>query len=193
MKSTLRTFLAVELDAPVRDRAETLMGQFRGVAADVKWVERQNLHLTLKFLGDVPTTDMPQIIQAVTQAVAETNPFELEIHGAGAFPDLRRPRTIWLGVREGDEPMRVLHRQVESALKKLHYPPEGRKFTAHLTIGRVRGGGPTLADLGRLLQEHADTPLGRTSVEEVVVFTSHLDRSGPIYEAIGRAPLGRST
>jgi 2'-5' RNA ligase len=190
MKATLRTFVAVEIDLPVRDRAESLIGQFRGVPADVKWVDRQNLHLTLKFLGDVPTTDTPQIIQAVTQAVAEIEPFRLEIRGAGAFPDLRRMRTIWLGVRAGAEPMIALERQVESALKKLRYPPEGRRFTPHLTIGRVRGGGPALVDLGRLLQEHAEDEVGPTSVEEVVVFASHLDRLGPTYEALGRAPLG---
>ena len=190
MNTTLRTFLAVEIDLPVRDRAEALIHQFRGVPADIKWVDRQNLHLTLKFLGDVPATDTPQIIQSVTQAVADTEPFQLEIHGAGAFPDLRRPRTIWFGARDGAEPMAALHRQVESALKKLHYPPEGRKFSPHLTIGRVRGSGPALADLGRLLQEHAEDDVGRTSVEEVVIFASHLDRSGPTYEALGRAPLG---
>jgi 2'-5' RNA ligase len=189
MKPTLRTFLAVEIDLPVRDRAESLIRQFRTVPADVKWVDRQNLHLTLKFLGDVPVTDTPQIIQAITMAVAETQPFQLEIHGAGAFPDLRRPRTLWFGVRAGAEPMVALHRQVESALKKLHYPPEGRKFSPHLTIGRVRDGGPALADLGRLLQEHAEADIGHTPVKEVVVFASHLDPTGPTYEALGRAPL----
>ena len=87
--------------------------------------------------------------------------------------------------------MAALFRQTESALKKLRFPPEGRKFTPHLTIGRVRSGGPTLADLERLLQEHADDEIGRTSVEELVIFASHLDRSGSTYEALGRAPLGR--
>jgi RNA 2',3'-cyclic 3'-phosphodiesterase len=190
MKQTVRTFIAVEIEEPVRDRAQGLIETFRQVPADVKWVEWQNLHLTLKFLGEVPLMETAEIIRAVARAAAEVPPFELEIRGAGAFPNLDRPRTVWLGANEGGDAMSDLAVRIERALKKLGYPPEGRKFKPHLTIGRVRGGGPELAQLGRLLAEHADDDLGRSSVEEVLVFGSHLGPGGSTYEVLGHAALG---
>jgi len=190
MKQQVRTFVAVELDPAIRSGAAELIEKLRAVPADVKWVAAENMHLTVKFLGDVDVREIHHVCQAVTLAVAELAPFSLEVRGAGAFPNLHRPRTIWLGVREGAEAMTELARRVESELAKLGFPKEGRPFQAHLTIGRIRHGGPELADLGRLVQQHAEQEIGDTSVDELVVFSSELTRSGPIYEPLGHASLG---
>jgi 2'-5' RNA ligase len=190
MKSTLRTFIAVELDEAVRARAGELIGALRASPADVKWVDTHNLHLTLKFLDEVPLTEIPAVCAAVAAAAAKVEPFEMEVRGAGAFPNAGRPRTIWLGAREGVEPMAALHKHLEDALAKLGFRKEHRRFQTHLTIGRVRHSGPALAQLGDLLWQYADFDAGRISVDELVVFSSELDRTGPIYEALGRAPLG---
>ena len=190
MKSTIRTFVAVEINAAIRERAGKLIESLRSAPAEVKWVDVNNLHLTLKFLGDVPSREIAQVCRAVERGAAETAPFGLEICGAGAFPNARRPRTLWLGVGAGEAEMVALHGHLEKPLKKLGYRTEHRRFHPHLTIGRVRRGGLGVTDLGELVEQRADFPAGEVKVSQVVVFSSRLDRTGPTYEALGRAKLG---
>ena len=156
----------------------------------MKWVEPHNLHLTLKFLGDVPEREIAEVCRAVQRGAAEVKRFELEVRGAGAFPNAARPRTVWLGAGAGAEQMVMLHDRVEVPLAELGYREEHRRFQSHLTIGRVRGGGPGIAELGKLLQQHADFMAGRMTVGKVTVFSSTLTPAGPIYEVLGTAPLG---
>ncbi len=191
MKRIIRTFIAVEINTATRQRAGELVETFRAAPADAKWVAPENMHLTLKFLGDVPATEIARICKAVEQGAVEVGPFELEVRGAGAFPDARRPRTVWLGVGAGEPEMAVLHRQIEGPLKKLGFRPEHRRFHSHLTLGRVRRGGIGVAELGELIEQHADFLAGRVQVGQVVIFSSQLDRSGPTYEVLGRAKCGR--
>lgn len=190
MKQTARTFIAVEMDESVRAAAARLIRALAASQADVKWVEPHNLHLTLKFLGEVPLEEIPAVCEAVQRAVAGIEPFRLELMGAGAFPNTRRPRTLWLGAGEGQVEMAALKQAVEHGLKKLGYRPEGRKFKTHLTLGRVRRGGPGMARLAELLAEHASYPAGASAVEEVTVFASELTPEGPVYSALSRAELG---
>ena len=190
MKNTIRTFVAVEINASVRARADAMMRQLAAVAAGIKWVEAHNLHFSLKFLGDVPLVETPKICKAVEAAAATIEPFELDVQGAGAFPHSGQPRTLWLGAGAGGEQLVALAEAIEAALKKLGYPPEGRPFQPHLTIGRVRQGDRVPAEFGKLIQEQAEKSFGQTTVDEVVVFSSRLDRAGPTYEALGHAPLG---
>jgi 2'-5' RNA ligase len=190
MKHTLRTFLAVEIDAAIRARAGELIKALGAAPADVKWVETHNLHLTMKFLDEVPVGQIAEVCQAVEQGAAHVEPFELEIRGAGAFPNAGRPRTIWLGAGDGADQMVTLHQHVENALAKRGFRKEHRRFQPHLTIGRVRHAvGRAVAALGDLVWRYAEFEAGRQTVHEVVVFSSTLDRAGPIYEALGRAPL----
>ncbi len=190
MKQTIRTFVAVEMDPAIRRAARGLIEKFRTAGADVGWAAPENMHLTLKFLGDVRDADVPPVCEAVGEAVAGVTPFELEIRGAGAFPNLSRPRVIWLGAAEGDEAMASLADRIEAVLESLGFAREARRFHAHLTLGRVRRGGPALSALARLVEEHAAAQIGRTPVEEVVVFSSQLKPTGAVYEALSRASLG---
>ena len=190
MKKTLRTFVAVELSGPVRARAEELIAALDGTAAQVKWVEPHNLHITLKFLGDVHERAIIDVCRAVAQGAAEVEPFDLQLRGAGAFPNAARPRTVWLGAAEGTPEMVVLHDRVEAELAKLGFRKEHRRFQTHLTIGRVRGGGPGIAQLGERLQQHADFPAGRMTVDKLTVFASTLTPAGSIYDVLGTARLG---
>ena len=190
MKNTIRTFIAVEIDAAVRNRAEELTAALRAARADVKWVEANNLHLTLKFLGDVPAEQIPEVSAAVAGAVAGRQPLELEIRGAGAFPNANRPRTVWLGGGSGQQELAAVQERIDAALEELGFRREDRAFQVHLTIGRVRSGGPAIGELAKLLRQHADFQAGRSAVGEVVVFSSQLTPKGPIYQALSRAKLG---
>lgn len=192
MKKTLRTFVAVEIDTPIRTAAGELIAALGDTAANVKWVEPQNLHLTLKFLGDVHQREIPQVCRAVAIGASKAEAFEFEVRGAGAFPNAARPRTVWIGGGNGKEPMVVLHDRVEAALAELGFREEHRRFQPHLTIGRVRGVGPGIAELGELLQQRADLSIGRMRVRKVTVFSSALTPNGPIHEVLGTAPLGKA-
>ena len=168
----------------------SLIERLSSTAAKVRWVEPHNLHLTLKFLGDVDLLDIPELSEAVTGAVAELPPFEIEALAAGAFPDLHNPRTVWLGIGRGAEEMVELHGAVERALTTLGFRREQRRFRPHLTLGRVRGTGLGNLELSERLGKLADFPGGMSSVEEVVVFSSELGRDGSVYEVLATAALG---
>lgn len=189
MPDSLRTFFAVEIDKQARERAGDWIRKLAAVNADVKWVASENLHWTLKFLGDVPAVDTPRIIEAVSQAVAGFGTFDLELRGLGAFPNARRPQTIWVGAGQGTDKMTDLHGRVDTALKKLHFRPEERRFVPHLTLGRLRSFNAPLAELSQLLAQNANTSIAVSPATEVVLFASYLDRTGPTYQALGRAKL----
>ena len=115
-------------------------------------------------------------------------PFDLEIGTAGAFPNSNRPRTLWIGANAGSEQMAELHDYVALELAELGFQDEERRFQTHLTIGRTRSG-KNVAELGQLLKQHADFLAGRMRVEKATVFSSRLERGGPIYEALSTARL----
>ena len=189
MAKTLRTFIAVEVTRAAREQAARLIRELAGTPAAVKWVEPENLHLTLKFLGEVDMRQSAAVCQAVRTAVAELDVFTFHLHGAGAFPSSDQPRTLWVGVDDGQEDLIQLHDNVEAALAPLDFRSDGRRFVPHMTIGRVRYGRRGVAELGAEIESHADVDLGPVPVREVIVYSSELTRNGPYYEALDRAPL----
>lgn len=190
MSQRIRTFIAVEADPAIRGAAQSLIHRLQASGGEVKWVAPENLHLTLKFLGDVAANDVAQVCAAVREAVAAIEPFELEMRGAGAFPNVRRPQTIWLGAEEGSDRMVKLAGRIDKFLEKLGYPRESRPYRAHLTLGRLRREAKAPPELGQTLQQFAEFEAGRMPVEEAVVFSSTLKPGGPVYEAMDRAALG---
>jgi 2'-5' RNA ligase len=190
--ASVRTFIAVELADTVRRRAAQLAERLAQANTKVKWVAPENMHLTLKFLGDVPVEKTAAVCQAVAEAVREIPAFAAESAGAGAFPSPGRPSTIWLGIGEGTEQLIRLHTAVDRALRPLGFPREGRKYSPHLTIGRVRGGGRGTRELADLLRQNADFEAGPSHISQVITFSSDLTPKGPVYTALGRAPLADS-
>ena len=149
MKRTIRTFVAVEIGAAVRQRAGQLIEALAAAGADVKWVEPPNLHLTLQFLDEVAVAEIPRSAQAVGRGTAAIGPFDLEVRGGGAFPNRRPAQDHLARRRPGQQQMIALHDAVEAALGKLGFRKEHRRFEPHLTLGRVRTGGPAVTELGR--------------------------------------------
>ena len=184
----MRTFVAIDLE-DVASAAMRLINRLSTSGASVRWASASQMHLTLKFLGEVDLNDVPNICQAVAEAVQGSRGFEIELHGAGAFPDVQRPRTLWLGVTEGSAELRALHGRLDAALYEQGYPPERRQFNPHLTIGRVRGG--DLSGLSKLLQAEAEFEGARAAVDEVAVYQSELHREGPHYTVLSRCELRR--
>jgi 2'-5' RNA ligase len=187
---TIRTFIALEMPSDVRNRAADLINKLSAADANVRYVDTENMHLTLKFLGDVPENDIPAVCRAAAEAAKTVEPFQIELRGAGAFPDVSRPRTLWIGAGEGEEEMVALQAAIDSSLANLRFPREGRKFHPHLTLGRVKRSGPGLAELSELLQKNHKFNARKAQIDEAIVFSSELTKSGPIYTVLGRAPLG---
>jgi 2'-5' RNA ligase len=186
----VRTFVAVELSEDVRSQAGRLIDRLAQAGANVKWVARENMHLTVKFLGDVPEEQIASVCRAVEDSVRALDPFEAELRGAGAFPNAARARTIWLGVGTGTDQLVQLHAAMDKALRTLGFPREGRKYKPHLTLGRVRGRHRPPAGLADPLRENSDFVAGTSSIGEAVVFSSDLTPQGPVYTALGRLRLG---
>jgi len=187
--SLIRTFVALNVSSETRSRAVRLIDRLRESGAKVSWTRPENLHITLKFLGDTPDAQVGTVCRAVSEVAARFEPFRLRLFGAGAFPRSERPRTLWIGVDEGSDAAIALQRAVEDALYDAGFPPERRRFTPHLTLGRVRSGGPTMEALGQLVQQNADFDAGVTVIDELVTYASILEKTGATYQVLGRAPL----
>jgi 2'-5' RNA ligase len=172
--------------------------------ADAKWVSPANLHLTLKFLGDVPTGEIGEVASTLSQGVARTGedlgpdhagPFTLQLTGMGSFPSGSNPKVIWVGVSHGREALTALALRVEAALARLGFPPDGRGFSPHLTLGRCRSprNQTELRKVMDALRDYAAPPL---RVDRVTLFASDLRPSGPVYTPLAVAllqPAGRET
>jgi 2'-5' RNA ligase len=187
--SRVRTFLGVDVGEDIRDRLVSLQEELAIAAPDVKWVEPENLHITLLFLGEVEQRETLDICRAAQKAIASMNAFALTIEGVGAFPNVRRPRTLWVGVGTGLQAVVAVHDAIERPLLDMgNYRRETRGYTPHVTLGRVRGE-RTNGDLAKTLTKHKTWSGGEVTVKEVQVMTSDLTPDGPIYTVVGRAKL----
>ncbi|MBL7200385.1 MAG: RNA 2',3'-cyclic phosphodiesterase [Anaerolineae bacterium] len=184
---TVRLFIAIELDQEILQRIGKLQARLKDDTPPglVRWVRPEGIHLTLKFLGEVPTERVEAISQATRSACAPHTPLSLAIGTLGCFPNPRRPRVIWVGVDEPTGALARLQRDVERTLKPLGYPPEGRAFSPHLTLGRVKGGGPdALEELGAYVSR-ASVQVGEMRATSVSLIRSALLPGGAVYTELG--------
>jgi 2'-5' RNA ligase len=186
----VRTFIALDPGKAIRDRIVALQETLARTAAEVKWVEPDNLHVTLLFLGEVDMLDVPPLCQAVADAAQNQPAFAMTVETVGCFPNARRPRILWVGVGEGTQEVVALHDALEPPLLALGcYRREERQYTPHITLGRVKSDRPT-DKLTTALSRHADWQGGETTVREVHVMGSELTPQGPVYTVLSRAKLG---
>jgi len=188
--SKLRAFIAIDLPEDVRSKTQELVRDLAAVSEGVKWVEPEKLHLTLKFLGDVDENETYHICQAMSRAVAAIEPFDIQSLGAGAFPKIERPRTLWIGVGAGSDELIALQAAIDDAMADLGYARDPKRFLPHLTLGRVKKPGRWLSDVSRMIGERAAFDAGMSPVREVVLYSSELTSEGPLYSPIGRSELG---
>jgi RNA 2',3'-cyclic 3'-phosphodiesterase len=145
----MRLFLALNIEAQVRQRCYAATAALRTAGPDVRWVDEGKLHLTLKFLGDQPETLVTGLAPVIDAAAGRSRVMDLSLGGIGAFPNFRRPRVVWLGVTP-DPKLELLHNDVEVACEKLGLSVEGRPFRPHVTLGRVESGdGKALREAAR--------------------------------------------
>jgi 2'-5' RNA ligase len=185
----LRTFVAIELSDAVRTAIRRLIGELSQSRAKVKWVDPGAAHLTVKFLGNVEERQIHEVCGATSECVRQLPVFRLECSGVGAFPQLSRPRIIWIGIQDPEGVLAEMHSRLEGALAGLGFPAEPRQFRPHVTLGRLQAGGRGHEDLISLIQQRGDARAGSLDVAELVVFSSELTPTGPKYIPLTRCPL----
>lgn len=181
-----RTFCAIELSSDIRSRIQQHIEKLRAAHPDValSWSRVDNIHLTLKFFGNVEQKLIPRIAKAGEFAVKGFQPFEILIAGTGVFPRPKQPRVLWIGVTDPEEKLTELQRQFDNNAAAQGFPKEERAFSPHLTIARVRkpGGTSQVAEMNQRLG-FSPIPL---SVRELVVFRSELSSQGSRYTVLSR-------
>ncbi|TWT87588.1 2',5' RNA ligase family [Pseudobythopirellula maris] len=185
-----RTFVAVEIAEEVQRRASQLIQRLTPHAPRARWVEEENLHVTLLFLGDLTDHEVADACSRVEWVARANEPFGLTIEGAGAFPAPDRPQTLWLGVGEGRAELERLHDDLDADLGDLVVKPERRGYVPHLTLARLNKAANVSGHLGAALTGLADYNAGDSMIDGLTVFASELDRSGPTYHALAHCPLG---
>lgn len=189
-----RAFLALLLDEATRAAVGAEIERLRPLCRAVAWVPVENLHVTLKFLGQQPEARLDEVQQALAEPAAATAPFALSLHGVGAFPGMERPRILWVGVAEGALPARELQARVEAALERSGIERDTRPWHPHLTIGRVfddrrwrREAGPPLREA---VAEAARRSFGTVTVGCIALVRSDLSPRGARYTQLGSIALG---
>lgn len=190
----LRSFIAVEIPPDIQQAIARSMASLQRALPRplVRWVPPQNIHLTLQFLGDVSPANLERLAEALRSEAAAHPCFDMTAGTAGAFPNPRRARVLWIGL-EAPASLGNLLRSVEAVTTRLGYPPEARKFSPHLTVGRVNQGA-TAADLYKVqaaLEQAKVGVLGTFPVEAIHIFKSDLRPTGSVYTRLYSLPLAK--
>ncbi len=185
----MRTFIAIELSDEIKTTLALIQSHLKYSSADVKWVAKDNIHLTLKFLGEITEEKCEKVKAALDVIAKSTKPFELSIKDIGAFPKIDYPRVIWVGLNTGAKESTELAGKVDEALSKLGVEKESRPFAAHLTIGRVRSVKNKEALKKKVLtfQGSGDRVQGSEKISSVILFQSKLTPTGSIYTKLHEA------
>jgi len=192
--SLLRAFIAVEIPPGIHQAIENQTASIRAAldASLVRWVPAENVHLTLKFLGDVSPANVELLEQMLSAEVSQHRTFEMRFGGLGAFPSPKRPRVIWIGI-QAPAGLEALQHGIEAATATLGYPDEQRPFSPHLTIGRVKQNINTagMQQIRTVLEKAEVGSLGISRVSAVHLFKSDLKPTGAVYTRLFSAPLGK--
>lgn len=186
----IRAFIAIELPEDIRQKLDELEKKIQAHAGEaarkaVRWVPANNMHLTLKFLGEVSSGNVEALAGMLRSEAGRHASFDLTVGGLGAFPNLHRPRVIWVGVQAPVE-LSSLQKAIEGETRQLGYPTEDRPFSPHLTLGRIAQNArpEEVAQIARGVEDVQVGELGRVRVERMHLFRSDLHPSGSIYTSL---------
>lgn len=178
----MRLFIAVPVPEDLKERIVAAQDDIRRVGVDAKLVARENLHFTVKFLGEMPEEKIQEIKSAIEKACVNFRSFDIGVAGIGAFPSRNYARMVWISVREGLQDFENLIKAVDENVSELGFHKEA-EYTPHLTIARIRSG-KNKAELLKLLKRIGQTQVGKMRVNEVKLMKSTLSRKEPVYEEV---------
>ena len=188
-KIHMRCFLAIELDDSIKRKLSEAQDLFRGLEGKIALVPPAQMHLTLKFLGEVSDPQIPQIIEKLNEAARLISPFDIQICGLGAFPKPEAAKVLWVGIGKSDS-LRTLFDNTEDELTKLGFPPEPRDFIPHLTIARIRGRINRFL-CSQIIADNINFSAGLQCAKSIILFASELNPSGAVHTKLSTIPLAR--
>lgn len=186
----MRTFVAIDIDEKIRTAICDLQKKLRGAAGTddgrIKWTDPSSIHLTLKFLGEVKDKEIAEVCEIVARTVAKHKNFDINVAQLGCFG--RPAKVVWAGVDGKNAALRNLQQDLEDAFDLAGWPPEVRRFSAHLTVCRIKNSGLG-AKLERIVENFGDVRLGSFNAKAACVYESKLTSAGPIYTLLSRSKL----
>ncbi len=188
MPSTIRTFIALELPPSIVSLLANMQKNLQSMGVRAKWVRPQNIHLTLKFLGNINPGDIEKIGESMADAVAEFDALNLVAEGIGVFPGIHRPRVIWVGLKGQVQTLFALQRRMEDNLAALGYKKEKRPFKGHLTLGRFRNRINT-ETIRRVVGDSKTSDSEAFTAKRVILYKSDLKPTGAVYSQLQQAVL----
>ncbi len=187
MSDSIRTFIAIGLSEEIRSELSEVLRRLKTGDRAVRWVKPENIHLTMKFLGNVEPEKLETVKTALSRAAGENASFTLSLGSLGAFPNTRSPRVIWIGMEDGKIEAGKLAARIDDLLAELGFAKEERPFQPHLTLARLKF--PPEEKLKNLLDKFTCQFQNKMIVNHVTLYKSTLTSTGPIYEALFQAPL----
>ena len=184
----IRAFIAVEIDQQNKEALSQLISNLKKSNADIRWINQDQMHLTLKFLGNTEENKIPQISKILERIAADFKGFYIQLSKIDAFPNIRRPRVIWIGIDKGKQTLKDLSCKIESELEGIGFQKEKRGYKAHLTLGRVRSL-KNISQLTRSIDEASFQSPGEIKIYKLTLFQSTLTPKGAIYKILSESPL----
>jgi RNA 2',3'-cyclic 3'-phosphodiesterase len=183
MVTVIRAFIAIDLPETIQSNLDRIIKRLDTPStAAVHWVPASNIHLTLKFLGEISSSNLELLKKILQSEITRHKSFEISVGGIGAFPNIHRPRVIWVGIQAPPD-LTSLQRAVEAETVHLGYSPEEREFSPHLTLGRVAHNATpqNIQQVAEALAQEKIGDLGKVCVKSVVLYRSDLQPSGAVY------------
>ena len=192
--SALRLFLAIDIPPRAREIVTTVQNRFKTLGFKISLVRPGNIHLTLKFLGDTPLEQVANIKKSVSEAVDSISVFEVALDGVGVFPNLKKPRVLWVGLKDPHKHLNVLQENIDAKMMKLGFPRERKNFAPHLTLARIKHAKGKIKegfeDLKREVESVPPMDSEFFQVDSVRLIQSELTPKGSIYTILEKFPLG---
>jgi 2'-5' RNA ligase len=190
--SVIRAFIAIDLSLDIQHRLDDVLQNYKSQLANIpiRWVAATNIHLTLKFLGDVSLSNLNILTDMIQAEISAHHQFDISVGGSGAFPNIRQPRVIWVGV-EAPPALNAIQNGIETTTTRLGYTREERAFSPHLTLGRVSRNATSqdVKAISKVLEVTRVGFLGATCVEKVYLYRSDLQPTGAVYTQIFSSSL----
>lgn len=185
----IRTFIAIKIPEDIQEKLIGIQEKLKQSEAHVSWVKPGNIHLTLKFLGNIQEGQISKIISSLEESVKTLSPFQLQVGYAGAFPNLRYPRVVWVGVTDDETgSLKTLQKDLNLRLAKLGFKKENGRFNPHLTLGRVRSQ-KNRSNLLRAVEAIVNIWVGEISVDAVYLIRSELKPTGAEHTDLAKIKL----
>jgi 2'-5' RNA ligase len=192
MMAVIRAFIAVDLSQDIQNRLDEVVNKYKSqlIQIPIRWVAGSNIHLTLKFLGDVSISNLNVLTDMIQTEISSHHQFEISVGGSGAFPNIRQPRIVWVGVEAPPE-LTAIQNGIEATTGRLGYAREERAFSPHLTLGRVSRNATSqdVKTISKVLESTKVGFLGATCVEKVHLYRSDLQPTGAVYTQIFSSSL----